>query len=107
MQLLVTSIAFVGLFCNPLVRCQLSHFTTVKSFSGALHECAEYLEVSNCTLRRYVEDSYPECDIVKKLIHCTLLNLVAWTETGLKHQVMVSFFDPAPGDSCYENRTAD
>ncbi|XP_039445503.1 general odorant-binding protein 69-like [Culex pipiens pallens] len=102
------SVVLFGLLSISTVQCRLPHYTIFKSFPQALQECAEYLEVSNCTLQRYVEDSYPNCEIVKKLLHCTLLNLVAWKEdSGVEHHVMVSFFEPAPQDTCYENRTAE
>ncbi|XP_053691977.1 general odorant-binding protein 45-like [Sabethes cyaneus] len=86
----------------------LPHYTTYKSFQTAFYECAEYYRVPNCTVRRYIEQSYPPEEEVKKLIRCTLINLGSWDdETGVHEQVLKNYFVPRPDDTCYEKRTRE
>ncbi|XP_055542808.1 uncharacterized protein LOC129728395 [Wyeomyia smithii] len=93
---------------SSLVLADLPHYTTYKSFQTAFYECAEYCRVPNCTVRRYIEQSYPPEEEVKKLIRCTLINLGALDDdNGVLQQVMRNYFVPRPDDTCYERRTRE
>lgn len=92
----------VGLTSVAIVQGTLLHYILYKSFPNALGECAEYLEIPETTLKQYVDDSYPDCAVVHKLIHCAMVNLCAWNDTtGIKEHVMEGFFAPHPNDTCF------
>ncbi|XP_039445502.1 uncharacterized protein LOC120425143 [Culex pipiens pallens] len=98
-------LATVGLFAGSSA---LEHYICTKSLPNALIECAEYFEISECRLSQYVEDSYPNCPDVKRLIRCALLNVGAWEDaSGVRENVISNFFEPAAEDTCYVNRTRD
>ncbi|XP_055589817.1 uncharacterized protein LOC129741998 [Uranotaenia lowii] len=83
-------------------------YSYVKSFRTGLRECAKYYEVSDCDLNRYIQDSFPETDVVKKLVRCALVNLAAWDDaSGVLDNVIRNYFHPVPEDTCYHNRTQD
>ncbi|XP_053691979.1 general odorant-binding protein 69-like [Sabethes cyaneus] len=93
---------------SSLVLADLPHYTTYKSFQTAFYECAEYYRVPNCTVRRYIEQSYPPEDEVKKLIRCTLIDLGSWDDaSGVREYVLRNYFVPSPDDTCYERRTRE
>uniref|UniRef100_A0A8D8K842 General odorant-binding protein 69 n=1 Tax=Culex pipiens TaxID=7175 RepID=A0A8D8K842_CULPI len=97
----------LGLFPVPKINGDLAHYAVYKSFQNAFHECAEYLEVSNCTLQRINGNSYPNTEQVQRLIHCTLVNVGAWNsdQVAVKSHVLQNFFRPVSGDVCHQNRT--
>ncbi|XP_058816393.1 uncharacterized protein LOC131679675 [Topomyia yanbarensis] len=104
----ILAILLSGLVACSMVLCKLPHYTVFKSFPTALRECAEYFQMPNCTLRNYIEQDYPDEPIVKKLLHCTMVNLASWDDgTGIREFVFRNFFRPIPEDSCYENRTRE
>lgn len=86
----------------------VTQYAIFKSFDTAYRECAEYFEVPNCTVDEYVVNAYPDDPEDKKLIRCALINLAAWSdESGVVESVMGNFFNPAPEDTCYADRTRD
>ncbi|XP_039445517.1 general odorant-binding protein 69-like [Culex pipiens pallens] len=106
MQTLVTIIAALGSLC--LVQGNIVHYIFYKSFPSTLRECAQYNEIPDCTLQRYIADSYPCDEPVKRLIHCTLSGLGAWDDKdGLREHVIRNSFKPTPEDTCYLNRTRE
>ncbi|XP_055542815.1 general odorant-binding protein 45-like [Wyeomyia smithii] len=103
----IATILVIAMY-SSLVLADLPHYTTYKSFQTAFYECAEYYHVPNCTVRRYIEQSYPPEEEVKKLIRCTLINLGAWDDaTGVRDYVISNYFVPSPDDICYERRTRE
>lgn len=101
-----SSIIWLTLSFAALVRCDLSHYTTYKSFSTALYECGEYFEVDNTTLDQYRYYGYPSTPEVKRLVHCACVNLGAWNDnTGVRKNVIQFLFKPNEHDTEYEERT--
>ncbi|XP_055589206.1 uncharacterized protein LOC129741490 [Uranotaenia lowii] len=49
-----------------------------RSFEESLSECADYFNLSSLTVDRYMRDGFPNEPSVKKVIHCTLIDLQAW-----------------------------
>ncbi|XP_065077904.1 uncharacterized protein LOC135701128 [Ochlerotatus camptorhynchus] len=98
------AIALVGLV--SVVRSDLPHYNLEKSFDTGLRECAELNEISNCDLKQYIADSFPNVPIVRKLLRCSMLNVKSYNDaTGVWQPQMSAFFQPSPADSCYQNRT--
>ncbi|XP_055589851.1 uncharacterized protein LOC129742031 [Uranotaenia lowii] len=98
----------VALYSTAAVQCNLPHYTFVKSFLQGIQECAEYYEISSCDLNGFIQASYPNSAIVKKLIRCTLLNLQAYDDnSGIIESAFQNWFSPAPEDTCYLNRTRE
>lgn len=84
------------------------HYTEHKSFATALAECAEYFEVSDCSLDRIVRTSFPNEPAVRKLVRCALLNLRSWNDaTGVNEHIIHSFFNPSPKDCDFLSRTRE
>lgn len=83
-------------------------FAVYKSFPSALAECAQFYEVSNCSLDRIVKDSFPNEREVKKLVRCVFVNLRCWNDAaGVQEHVIHSFFNPTPEDSNFLDRTRE
>lgn len=103
--------SFVVIACIGLVsaaRADLPHNVFEKSFETSLQECAEYFEISNCTLQQYKAERFPNTPVVRRLIYCTMANLKAWYSAfGLYEPQMRLFFKPSPTDSCYQNTTQE
>uniref|UniRef100_A0A182WEA3 Odorant-binding protein n=1 Tax=Anopheles minimus TaxID=112268 RepID=A0A182WEA3_9DIPT len=83
------------------------HLTLTKSFTRALQDCMEYLQVPGYRYVEYASNNYPDDPETKCLIRCVGLNLRWWNDTtGMQPAVMERFFHPDETDAEYENRTA-
>lgn len=86
----------------------LDHYFSYKEFDSYFHECGEYFEVPNCTLDEYTANAFPDEPEVRRLIHCTMVIFKGWQDgSGVVESVMSDFFNPAPEDTCYADRTRD
>ncbi|KXJ76633.1 hypothetical protein RP20_CCG009315 [Aedes albopictus] len=86
----------------------LDHYIGYRSFDTYFRECGEYFEVPNCTLDEYVVNAYPDEPEVQNLIHCVLVGSRSWHDaSGVVENVMSNFFNPAPEDTCYADRTRE
>lgn len=104
----VVLLAMISIVSSEDAQPHLPHYTIYKSFPSALAECAQYYELSSCSLNRIVQESYPNEPNVRRLIRCALINVRSWNDTtGVQEQVMNSYFNPTPEDTCYLNRTRD
>uniref|UniRef100_A0A182QU73 Odorant-binding protein n=1 Tax=Anopheles farauti TaxID=69004 RepID=A0A182QU73_9DIPT len=83
------------------------HLALTKSFSQALHDCMEYLQVPGYRYAEYAANCFPDDPETKCLLRCVGLNLRWWNDTtGVQSAVMARFFQPDPVDVEYTNRTA-
>ncbi|KAL9707363.1 hypothetical protein quinque_010881 [Culex quinquefasciatus] len=79
-----------------------------KSLGEAQQECAEYQGLSNETVEHYARNGYPDNSCVRELVHCIVFTVNAWNEvSGIQDHVISQFFNPAPSDSSYQDRTKD
>ncbi|KXJ76635.1 hypothetical protein RP20_CCG009317 [Aedes albopictus] len=86
----------------------LDHYFSYKEFDAYFRECGEYYEVPNCTLDEYIANAFPNEPEVQKLIHCTMIIFKGWQDgSGVVEYVMSDFFNPAPEDTCYADRTRE
>uniref|UniRef100_A0A8W7P939 Odorant-binding protein n=1 Tax=Anopheles coluzzii TaxID=1518534 RepID=A0A8W7P939_ANOCL len=84
------------------------HLTLSKSFSRALQDCMEYLQVPGYRYAEYAANSFSDDPETKCLLRCVGLNLRWWNDTtGMQTAVIEGFFHPDPLDELYENRTAE
>lgn len=109
MRIFATLLALsLGALLTSSVTAVLTHYALFKSFDTAYRECAEYYQVPNCTVDEYIANQYPSDPEDKRLVRCALINLAAWSDaTGVVESAMSSFFNPAPEDTCYAERTRD
>nr|XP_019932832.2 general odorant-binding protein 69-like [Aedes albopictus] len=93
---------------NSYAQQNLQHYVIYKNFDTFFRECGEYFEVPNCTLDEYVVNAYPDEPEVQKLIHCAMVGFGGWVGgSGVVEYVMSNFFNPAPEDTCYADRTRE
>ncbi|XP_035892547.1 general odorant-binding protein 69-like [Anopheles stephensi] len=84
------------------------HLALTKSFSRALQDCMEYLQVPGYRYAEYASNHYPDDPETKCLLRCVGLNLRWWNDTtGVQPAIMKRFFQPDPADAEYKNRTAE
>uniref|UniRef100_A0A9I3EI14 Uncharacterized protein n=1 Tax=Anopheles dirus TaxID=7168 RepID=A0A9I3EI14_9DIPT len=98
----VAALFLAGCDCSV----DVPHLAVTKSFSRALQDCMEYLQVPGYRYAEYAANSFPDDPETKCLLRCVGLNLRWWNDTaGVQAAVMERFFQPDPLDVEYENRT--
>ncbi|XP_058840093.1 general odorant-binding protein 45-like [Topomyia yanbarensis] len=103
----LVTVLVLGCYLSAVLA-ELPHYTVYKSFETALYECAEYFQVPNCTVQKYIRESFPDDREVQVLIRCTLINLGGWDDSiGGRDYVLRNFFAPSADDKCYERRTRE
>lgn len=84
----------------------------LKSFRQQLDECAEYLQISQDSVKNLVANNYiTEDATLKCMIRCVGINAGWWSvggnNSGLHTPVIESYFAPGCADSCYVKRTEE
>uniref|UniRef100_A0A182PBV9 Uncharacterized protein n=1 Tax=Anopheles epiroticus TaxID=199890 RepID=A0A182PBV9_9DIPT len=104
--MLLAAIALCLAGCDGTV--DVPHLTLAKSFSRALQDCMEYLQVPGYRYAEYAGNSFPDDPETKCLLRCVGLNLRWWNDTtGVQAAVIEGFFHPDPVDEQYDNRTSE
>lgn len=102
------TITVVALMLPTLTLAAFWESPFLKSLGEAQQECAEYQGISNETVEHYARNGYPDSSCVRELVHCIVFTVNAWNEiSGIQDHVISQFFNPAPSDSSYQDRTKD
>lgn len=84
------------------------HIDTYKSFEDATRNCADYYQLDETCIQRFLASPELGKSIDARLTRCVLNDLVAWDDTtGIKESVLRQFFQPAGCcDRDYRHHTA-